>query len=306
MSLTVCLAPANTVAYPNGGGHLWVYLHWALALKALGCRVIWLEGIDVDDSDTSPAGRRRRRGGRAVDCVANPQRTRLEPYGLADTLALYTMNGPRPGGRRPRLGDLDAAAGADLLLNLWHSAPARVVQRFRRTAFVDTDPGLLQIWMTTGAVDLALHDIYFTIGETVGQPGAPFPTAAGPGCTRPLPSSCRSGPCCRPAGPAATPPWRIGGAGPSSTTAPPSPTRSARRSSSIRTCRSGRLSARAGGLPRRIPRGVPADARAKGMAAAGGMGRDRDPGRVPDIRAALRAASSAAPSRRTSRSTPPG
>lgn len=40
MSLTVCLAPANTVAYPNGGGHLWVYLHWALALKALGCRVI--------------------------------------------------------------------------------------------------------------------------------------------------------------------------------------------------------------------------------------------------------------------------
>src|SRR5207249_1600029 len=79
MSLTVCLAPANTVAYPNGGGHLWVYLNWALALKALGCRVIWLEGIDVDDSDTSPAGRRRRRGGRAVDCVAT-LKTRLEPY----------------------------------------------------------------------------------------------------------------------------------------------------------------------------------------------------------------------------------
>src|SRR5213592_4503092 len=66
-------------------------------------------------------------------------------------------------------------AGADLLLNLWHSAPAPVVQRFRRSAFVDTDPGLLQIWMTTGGVDLAPHDIYFTIGETVGQPGAPFP-----------------------------------------------------------------------------------------------------------------------------------
>src|SRR5205809_748079 len=82
MSLTVCLAPANTVAYPNGGGHLWVYLHWALALEALGCRGIWLEGID---------------------------------------------------------------------------------------------PGLLQIWMTTGAVDLVPHDTYFTIGETVGQPGAPFP-----------------------------------------------------------------------------------------------------------------------------------
>src|SRR5256885_9103092 len=82
MSLTVCLAPANTVAYPNGGGPLWVYLHWALALKALGCRVIWLEGIDVDDRDTSPAGRRRRRRGPAVDRLPTLQ-TRPGPHGPA-------------------------------------------------------------------------------------------------------------------------------------------------------------------------------------------------------------------------------
>src|SRR5213083_3347240 len=175
MSLTVCLAPANTVAYPNGGGHLWVYLHWALALKSLGCRVIWLEGIDVDDSDTSPAGRRRRRGGRAVDCVAT-LKTRLEPYGLADTLALYAMNGAAvPEDVAQGSLDLDAAVGADLLLNLWHSAPAPVVQRFRRSAFVDTDPGLLQIWMTTGDITVAPHDVYFTIGEAAGTPGARFP-----------------------------------------------------------------------------------------------------------------------------------
>jgi len=242
MSLTVCLAPANTVAYPNGGGHLWVYLHWALALKALGCRVIWLEGIDVDDSDTSPAGRRRRRGGRAVDCVAT-LKTRLEPYGLADTLALYAMNGAAvPEGVAQGSLDLDDAAGADLLLNLWHSAPAPVVQRFRRSAFVDTDPGLLQIWMTTGAVDLAPHDIYFTIGETVGQPARRSPTAAVFGCTRPLPSSCRSGPRCRPAGPAGTPRWLIGGAEPSSTTEPPSATKSGSPFSSISTCRPARPS----------------------------------------------------------------
>src|SRR5438046_9144945 len=92
MSITVCLAPANTVAYPNGGGHLWVYLHWALGLKALGCRVIWLEGIDVDESDTSPAARRRRRGGPAAACVAE-LKAHLAPYGLADTLALYAIDG---------------------------------------------------------------------------------------------------------------------------------------------------------------------------------------------------------------------
>jgi hypothetical protein len=40
---------------------------------------------------------------------------------------------------------------------------------------VDTDPGLLQVWMTTGDIHLAPHDIYFTIGETVGTPEARFP-----------------------------------------------------------------------------------------------------------------------------------
>lgn len=177
MSLTVCLAPANTVAYPNGGGHLWVYLHWALALRALGCRVIWLEGIDLDDSDDSPAGRRRRRGGSPRDCVAI-LRARLAPFGLADAMALYAL----PEGSvkvPPEIAgnslDLDAAAEADLLLNLWHSAPAGVVRRFRRSAFIDTDPGLLQIWMTSGDVCLAPHDVHFTIGETVGCPDALFP-----------------------------------------------------------------------------------------------------------------------------------
>src|SRR5207249_12070104 len=85
--LTTLLPPSSPL-FP------YTTLFRSLALKALGCRVIWLEGIDVDDSDTSPAGRRRRRGGSAVDCVAT-LKTRLEPYGLADTLALYALNGDR-------------------------------------------------------------------------------------------------------------------------------------------------------------------------------------------------------------------
>ncbi len=46
MTASIRLASARTIAYPEGGGHLWVYLEWALALRALGQRVIWLEGID--------------------------------------------------------------------------------------------------------------------------------------------------------------------------------------------------------------------------------------------------------------------
>jgi hypothetical protein len=175
MSLTVCLAPAKTIDYPQGGGHLWVYLQWALGLRALGCRVIWLEGIAVDGGHTPAPRRRRRPGIDPRDDVATLKR-RLEPYGLGDAVALFPLNdGPLPADLTGGGLDLDAAAEADLLLNLWHSLPAPVVRRFRRSAFVDTDPGLLQIWMTTGEIRVAHHDAYFTIGETVGAPEATFP-----------------------------------------------------------------------------------------------------------------------------------
>lgn len=179
MSLTVCIAPGNTVGYPNGGGHLWVYLQWALALRACGCRVIWLEGIDLADGHDSPAARNRRRGGGGSprDCVAT-LRAHLAAFGLTDQLALYVMNDPRapvPPDVAQGSMNLDAAVEADLLLNLWHSTPAAVVQRFRRTAFIDTDPGLLQVWMTIGDIHVPPHDLHFTIGETVGRPGALFP-----------------------------------------------------------------------------------------------------------------------------------
>ena len=175
MSITICLAPANTIAYPNGGGHLWVYLQWALSLRALGCRVIWLEGVDLDDRDTSAAARRRRRAGDARTCAAK-LRARLRPFGFADALALFAINGEAlPDDLAVHHIDLDTAASADLLLNLWHSQPAAVVKRFRRSALIDTDPALSQVLVTTGEIPLARHDIYFSIGETVGTPSARFP-----------------------------------------------------------------------------------------------------------------------------------
>jgi hypothetical protein len=175
VSTTVCLVPAPTIGYTRGGGHLWEYLNWALALQAMGYRVMWLEGIDLGDDDNSTARRRRWRGADPRECVAT-LKARLESYGLSDALTLFSMNG---GTLPPDVAqgclDLDAAVSADVLLNLWHSLPEPVVSRFRRKIFVDTDPGLVQVWMTTGDIRVAPHDIYFSIGETVGTPEARFP-----------------------------------------------------------------------------------------------------------------------------------
>jgi hypothetical protein len=164
MSLTVCLL-ANGLYYPQGGGHLWVYLNWALGLRALGCQVIWLELISPSTAAYE------------VQPYVSTLKSRLERYDLAECTALCSWSGePLPRSVAEGCQDLDAAVEADLLLSLAydHLSP-EVLQRFRRSALVDIDPGLTQIWMSEGQMVVGQYDVYFTIGETVGQPGALFP-----------------------------------------------------------------------------------------------------------------------------------
>src|SRR5256712_1036146 len=154
VSLTVCVSGRGNLP-PVVGGHLWVYLNWALGLRALGCRVIWLE---VVDRSVAPDATRER---------AAALRSQLEGFGLAQSLALE----PKVEGYL----DLDAAAAADLVLDLGYCAETEMVRRFRKSALVDIDPGLTQCWISEGQMALAPHAVYFTIGETVGTPAARFP-----------------------------------------------------------------------------------------------------------------------------------
>jgi hypothetical protein len=165
MSLTVCLS-ADTLGYAHAGGHLWVYLNWALGLRACGCKVFWLEGLYPGTNEDQ-----------AREWIT-ALKSRLEPYGLADCLAICSRTtDPLRHDAAPDCLDLDAAAEADLLINLRYATQADVVGRFRRSALIDIDPGLLQCWMSAGKINVAPHDAFFTIGETVGQPGARFPDA---------------------------------------------------------------------------------------------------------------------------------
>ena len=75
MAITVCLG-VYTLYYPLTGGHSWVYLNWALGLRALGCRVIWLEMVK----------RGRERDNKLPAYIA-ALKQRLERYGLADSVA---------------------------------------------------------------------------------------------------------------------------------------------------------------------------------------------------------------------------
>jgi hypothetical protein len=164
---TVCMTPL-TLGYPQGGGHLWEYLNWALSLKSVGCRVLWLEDIG-EHAANSPRAQ--------VEREIATLSARLGAYGLDGALALTSFHAPQ---LDPELvdGRLDlesAAAESDLMLDFAYDTPPEALTMFRRTALLDLDPGLLQLWMSQRKLQVTDHDVNFTIGETVGTTDARFP-----------------------------------------------------------------------------------------------------------------------------------
>lgn len=170
--MKVCIVPYNLLAYMQGGGYAWLYYNWSLGMQANGCEVLWLEASfwrnpDLPAAEVVQRLRTLRAGfdriglkARVALILSEADRERLR--GMEDVLAELTV-------------PFEAVEDADLLLNFNYSLGEDILRRFKRTALVDVDPGLLQIWIRTGGVTPAGHDLYFTIGETVGMPGARFP-----------------------------------------------------------------------------------------------------------------------------------
>src|SRR6266496_79338 len=167
---SVVISPFNVANFPEGGGHCWVYLQYVQGLRELGREVYWLENF------------RSTGNAKSDEVLLATFFERMERFGLGGRIILYLSSGPTSAGGAPRqyLGRSpdDAEAifdGADLLLNFHYAISPDLLARFRRTALVDIDPGLLQFWISRGQLAVPRHDLYFTTGETVGTPAARFP-----------------------------------------------------------------------------------------------------------------------------------
>ncbi|HYZ28896.1 MAG TPA: hypothetical protein VE570_07570 [Thermoleophilaceae bacterium] len=163
---TAVISAYNVANTPDYGGHFWVYLQYAHGLRRLGCEVYWLERLSRDDrrpnASTAAATFLRRLErfgfpGRAILYETDSRDDRLRFIGMSETAARRVFD------------------RADLLLNFHYAIGPELLSRFRRTALVDIDPGLLQFWISRGQLQVPRHDVYLTIGETVGTPAARFP-----------------------------------------------------------------------------------------------------------------------------------
>ncbi len=164
---TIVVSPFDVANFPEGGGHFWVYMQYVQGLSRLGCQVYWLEQF-----------RHRKDPDRDARALATFFE-RMERFGLAGRVLLYTR-GDGEDGPIDYLGVTRHEAEAvlrraDLLLNFHYAIDPRILACARRAALVDIDPGLTQLWISTGQLRVPPHDAYFTIGETVGTAAARFP-----------------------------------------------------------------------------------------------------------------------------------
>jgi hypothetical protein len=155
---------------PHAGGVFSVVLQYLLGLRRLGCEVCWLELLWPEGADDRPLIRRFMR--------------QLAAFGLErDVCLIYFPEGtwPEAGRAREWYGWSPArfwqfCAEADLLLDLCASVrPPDLLAAVRRTAFLDLDPGFMQLWIELGTIRPS-HDLFFTVGQHIGRPGCPIPS----------------------------------------------------------------------------------------------------------------------------------
>jgi hypothetical protein len=136
-------------------------LQYLLGLRRLGHRVIFVEPLPADKLAGSTAYFRQV----------------MSDFGLGDSSALLAA-GTRESVGMPRADLLDAARGADLLLNvsgmltdpdILGAVPVRV--------YLDLDPAFVQLWHAQG-IDMRFdgHTHFVTVGQAIGTADCPVPT----------------------------------------------------------------------------------------------------------------------------------
>jgi hypothetical protein len=170
--------------YPVGGV-AWDYLQYVQGFRALGCEVYYLE--DTGQWLYDPARETFSPDASGGARYLAESLAALDPA-MGRAWALRAPDGTLHGLDEPTLARV--CGEADIFLNLSGACWLRERYRAARvTAYVDTDPGYSQAKLAAAdagvadekvAASAALirkHDLFFTLGEHIGQPGCLIPTA---------------------------------------------------------------------------------------------------------------------------------
>ena len=158
MPLKVCLSTTGTLLYPQGG-HLWVYINWALGLRSCGCDVTWLDIV-------SPALSLDELSGRYEHLCKI-----LRPFGLDAKVVVDFLSSEDLTDRlhQRAIPCIEGLAPFDLLVDIRYDLPARLFSNFRRKVLINIDPGQYELWLARGVYPEPKHDLLFSISETASK-----------------------------------------------------------------------------------------------------------------------------------------
>ena len=125
--MTVVISVYKVANFPDGGGHLWVYMQYAQGLRRLGCDVYWLEEVRLSGDPEAEAQ------------LLSAFFERMKRFGLEGKTLLYALDRRARGsgtfrfiGRTP--ADAEAVLRrADLLLNFHYAIDPRLLAGARRS-----------------------------------------------------------------------------------------------------------------------------------------------------------------------------
>ena len=184
MSANGTIAVAGSVAQrPFSGGHTWVFLQYLLGLRKLGWDVLLLDQLEPEmcvDAEGRPAGVERSVNVEYLDRV-------LSAFGLGDRYAVFHGSGHSVGlSRADILKEMERAAAVINVNGFFEDR--EVLAKAGVRVYLDIDPGFAHMWRALGLHDAFHdHDIYVTVGESLGRPECTIPTAGIEWVTTPQP-----------------------------------------------------------------------------------------------------------------------
>jgi hypothetical protein len=144
------------MVYPQGG-HLWVFINWALGLRSCGCEVTWLDVVPTTLSSDELLAKYKY------------LQKMLRPFKLDRNLIVDFLSKKESSGRLHEIGlpCLGSLGRFDLLVDFRYDLPQRLFDAFQRTALVNIDPTYYDQAMAGGAYHEPKHDLLFSIGEAM-------------------------------------------------------------------------------------------------------------------------------------------
>jgi hypothetical protein len=103
----------------------------------------------------------------------NHLRSRLTPFGLADSIVIDFLPGERPSSNvSPDIPALVDFTSFDLLVDLRYDLPARLLDMFNKKVLINIDPSYYEGAVKSGVYPEPKHDLLFTIGHSAADVGA--------------------------------------------------------------------------------------------------------------------------------------